>query len=441
VTNDPDGPTGKIAREVEGKVTVPCYLNAVGCPPGSTFQLGADGKPIRLPGNTIDAHYTCRIPRSALAPGHDARPSLYGHGLFGSRSEIHQDQLKDLGGDYNMMFCATDWIGMACADLPTSPDPAAIQAILGGGPLPNCDLPVTATILQDASNFPKLADRVQQGMLDFMFLGRAMLKGFNSNAAFQRTGGTGVIDTTRLFYDGNSQGGIIGGALAAVEPDLDRASIGVPGMNYSTLLTRSVDFDGYAKGQFADELPDTPLGLYDNYPSELERPLLFALLQLLWDRAEADGYAQHMTTDPLPNSPVHHVLMNAAFGDHQVANVAAETEARTIGAAARTPYLDAGRSPYATNSPFGLGPIGFFPYDGSAITMWDSGPTRQEGTPPKTVGTDTPPATNTPPRNGHDPHELPRRTPADREMKSAFLSVGGRVIDTCGGAPCHSVTG
>jgi hypothetical protein len=65
-------------------------------------------------------------------------------------------------------------------------------------------------------------------------------------------------------------------------------------------------------------------------------------------------------------------------------------------------------------------------------------PIRQENG--QTVGTDVPPTTNTPPSNGQDPHELPRRTPADRAMKSAFLTVGGRVIDTCGGAPCHSVT-
>jgi hypothetical protein len=436
-----DFPDGKIAREVEGTVKVPCYLNLPGCPPGATFALDGAGKPIRIPGNTIDARYTCRIPRSALAPGSDARPSLYGHGLFGSRGEIHQGQLTDLGGDYNMMFCATDWIGMACADLPPDdvpPDPAALQAVLEKRYLPNCDLPVTLTILADLSGFPKLADRVQQGMLNFMFLGRAMLKGFNSDPAFQRADGTGVVDTARLFYDGNSQGGIIGGALAAVEPDLDRASIGVPGMNYSTLLTRSVDFHSYATGEFVDGV-DTPLGLYDNYPSELERPVNLALIQLLWDRAEANGYAQHMTTDPLPNTPPHHVLMSVALGDHQVANVAAETEARTIGAAARTPYVDPGRSPYVTNTPFGLGPIGLFPYDGSAITMWDSGPIRQENG--QTVGTDVPPTTNTPPTNGKDPHELPRRTPANRAMKSAFLSVGGRVIDTCGGAPCHSVTG
>jgi hypothetical protein len=28
--------------------------------------------------------------------------------------------------------------------------------------------------------------------------------------------------------------------------------------------------------------------------------LILSLMQLLWDRGEADGYAQHMTGDPLP---------------------------------------------------------------------------------------------------------------------------------------------
>ena len=38
----------------------------------------------------------------------------------------------------------------------------------------------------------------------------------------------------------------MGGALTAVAPDFNRAALGVPGMNYSTLLQRSVDFDTYA---------------------------------------------------------------------------------------------------------------------------------------------------------------------------------------------------
>ncbi len=426
VTDDPDGPDGQIARRVEGTVTVPCYLDLPSCPSGSRFVFApgsTHGPPVLHPiaGNTTQARYTCQIPRVALS-GPRSRAALYGHGLFGSRAEIGQAQLKAFGQEHDIVFCATDWIGMACADLPdVPPSPETIGDILGGRvpPPPDCDLPNTVTILHDLSNFPTLTDRVQQAFVNFMYVGRAMIhpQGFNSNPAFRvptRHGATrGVFDTKRLFYDGNSQGGILGGALTAVEPDLDRATLGVPAMNFSTLLQRSSDFDTFAAV------------LYPSYPNELERPLILSLIQQLWDRSEPDGYAQHMTTDPLPDTPRHLVMLQLAFGDHQVANVAAETEARTIGARAIFPYLDPGRSPYRTTRPWGIRGIQSFPEHGSAIVMWDS------GSPP-------PPTVNMPPRKGEDPHEHPRNTPAARRMKSAFLEIGGKVVDTCHHRPCYA---
>ncbi len=261
------------------------------------------------------------------------RPSLYGHGLLGSASEVEGGNVKAMANEHNLMMCATDWYGFAT-------DRTCRTSLL---------------ILQDISNFPLLGDETQQGMLNFLFLGRAMIhpNGLNANPAFQDGGGDGVIDTDELFYDGNSQGGILGGGLTAVAPDFRRAVLGVPGMNYSTLLPRSVDFEPYAEGKFTETIcdalgippalcgvlpADLPLGgLYDNYPNELERPLIFALMQMQWDRAEANGYAAHMTDDPLPNTPPHQVLLHAALGDHQVANVAAQVEARTIGAGVYAP--------------------------------------------------------------------------------------------------------
>ncbi|GIU90637.1 MAG: hypothetical protein KatS3mg010_1736 [Acidimicrobiia bacterium] len=68
---------------------------------------------------------------------------------------------------------------------------------------------------------------------------------------------------------------------------------------------------------------------------------------MLWDRAEANGYAHHLTDDPLPNTPPHDVLLIEAFGDHQVANVATETMARTIGAKVWSPPLAPGRTDLA----------------------------------------------------------------------------------------------
>ena len=68
--------------------------------------------------------------------------------------------------------------------------------------------------------------------------------------------------------------------------------------------------------------------------------------------------------------------------------------------------------------------------------MWDSGPLRSDGH-GGTLGTPAPPTTDTPPRLGNDPHELPRREASARLQKSEFLQVGGRLIDVCDDHPCY----
>src|SRR5207249_8308411 len=125
-------------------------------------------------------------------------------------------------------------------------------------------------------------------------------------------------------------------------------------------LTRSSDFSTYATI------------LYPAYPNELQRPLLLALIQMLWDRSDPNGYAHHMTTDPLPNTPAHKVLLHEAFGDHQVANVATEIEARTIGASIHQPAIASGRS-YEVTPYYGIPAIPSWPFDGSALVVWDGG--------------------------------------------------------------------
>ena len=464
ITNNPDP---RIARQIEGHFLVPCYLDKPGCPAGSRFVLNPlTGMPVRNPGNFHEARFRCAIPNSAVKDNQvtPARASLYGHGLLGSRAELGQGQLRDFGNEHNMVFCATEWAGMACGDVPSPPTNQqqaqqlfnqVVSDIQNNRPPaygPNCDLPNILTILQDLSQFPTLADRVQQGMLNFLYLGRLMVhpQGFNSNPAFQFPDGvvpTGVLDTSRLYYDGNSQGGIIGGSLAAVGVDHDRAVLGVPGMNYSLLLRRSVDFDMYAHGNFAGA--ETELGLYDNYPNESERPLILSLMQMLWDRAEANGYAHHMTKDPYPNTPPHEVLLHVGFGDHQVADVSAEVEARTIGAGVREPALDPNREPNRIRF-FGLPDITEYPYSGSALIFWDIGPLRPKN-PPQTCNPDTedsteetcegtppPPVENVPPRTGIDPHEAPRRMINARQQKSDFLRPGGKVTNPCGLRPCYA---
>src|SRR5512143_2900592 len=134
-------------------------------------------------------------------------------------------------------------------------------------------------------------------MVDQLFLARLMIhpNGFISDPAFQDSVGNPVIDTSAVFYDGNSQGGIFGGTIMAIAQDITRGVLGVPAMNYSLLLTRSSDFAQYATV------------LYPAYPNELQHPLLLALIQMLWDRAEPNGYAQHIGSNPRHGTPVKSV--------------------------------------------------------------------------------------------------------------------------------------
>ena len=448
VTDDPDDQT---ARRVEGTYTVPCYLNLPGCPAGSSFAFDpskTNGPPLRLPGNTMQASFICNIPKSARNSS-PARPSLYGHGLFGSRGEVNAGNVRTMGNESKMVFCATDWIGMACTNTPTSPDDmqSILEGIAAGNPPapPDCDVPNALTLETDLSRFSELPDRVQQGMLNFLYLGRLMVHGggFNADPAFKiGADGAGVLDTRRLFYDGNSQGGIIGGSLMAVMVDGDRGVLGVPGMAYSTLLQRSVDF-GTGKPPAPDPtdpesfLPEYAYALYTSYPNQLQRQLILSLIQQLWDRGEANGYANHMTSDPLRNTPPHNVLLHVALGDHQVAQLAAESEARTIGASAETPWADPGRDLDRGDPVFGVPKITSYPFKGSAIVLWDTGPLR---TLPGggTAGTPPPPNENIPPEAGRDPHGAPRGTVNGRQQKSEFLKIDGRLIDACGARPCYA---
>jgi hypothetical protein len=357
-----------------------------------------------------------------------------------------------MGQEHNFIFCATDWVGMTCTDLPPT-DANGIASLISDyvlkGTLPNlpdCDIPTAILAEVDLSNFPALVDRVDQAFVNFMYLGRLMIHpdGFSANAAFQNAPGHSVIDTSHLYYDGNSQGGIFGGALVALEPDLTRAVLGVPGMNYGVLLQRSSDF-GTGQPPKLDPtnpnsvIPQYAYPLYTAYPNQLERQLILSLMQQMWDHSDSNGLAHHMTTDPLPDTPAHVVLMQGGLGDHQVSQFAAETEARTIGARARLPWADPGR--YAGGAaPFELPAIKSYPFRGSAFVLWDIGPPRGSPCPPgdSPCGTPPPPITNTPPSSGEDPHEWPRRSKLARQQKSGFLAPQGAVLDVCGSRPCYA---
>jgi hypothetical protein len=393
-------------RTITGTFTVPCYIDTPRCAPGGQFQYADPERmePLQLPGNVTVPSFTCKVPKEVYDSPElvKVRPSLYGHGLLGGQGEVGQGQVRDMITEHRFMYCATDWEGFATTDIPT-----------------------VAQALVDMDRFPAVIDHTQQGELNFLHLARLMVhpQGFAANPAFQVAKGGAApqtfIDTRRAFYDGNSQGGIYGGTVMAVAPDVDAGVLGVPGINYSTLLRRSVDFALYS------------LPLYTVYPSEYERPLLLSVIQILWDRGDPNGYVNALRPgSELPDTHPHRVMYQPGYGDHQVAIVSAEVAARSVGAAVDRNALEPGRTP-DVEPLWGVPKIAQYPYRGSAFVYFDTGPFTADN--PR--GTPAPPTTNVPPVEGTDPHEAPRRSVCGRILKSDFLRLDGFVGRPCQGAP------
>ncbi len=383
-------PDEGIAFRIEGTYSVPNYLTDPAGGPGSRFSYGdadltADPDALPVRNGTLQAPFACNVSDTTVAATEPAHLVQYGHGLLGSHLEINAGNVRAFANESNVVFCATKWAGMSEDDIGNA-----------------------AATLGEFSNFPTMADRMQQGLLNQIFLGRLMTGagGLITLPELTRDDGSPMIDTSHLDYDGNSQGGIMGMALAAVSPDIERAVLGVVGMNYSTLLARSVDFEEY-------EAIMVPA-----YPSNLERTLILGMVQMLWDRGEGAGYVQHLTEDPYAGTEAKDVLLHVAFGDWQVSELTAMVAARTMGIPIARPVTD--RS-LEIEPGWALDSIEF-PSSGSGLVIWDS-------------GSDPIPLDNMPPSTSRDPHSDPRKDPDVRTQKAAFL-FDDTLIDVCGGEAC-----
>jgi len=408
VRNYTPAQNSQIARKIRGHYMVPCFLWPT-CGSGGTMKLDDDGLPIR--NGWYEANMECVVPQVAVAPGAEkTRPMVFGHGLFGDASGVNGGPNPPLA-QTGMTICGTDEIGMSNSDVAK----------------------VMTTALQDLSHFNVLTDRLAQGLINELFLARLMYHpdGLGKAPAFQDgdgfTAGNSLIRTDHVYYMGASQGGIMGGPLTAISPDFVQSSLLVGSMNYSVMLPRSIDFDLYASV------------LYYNYPTSLDHPLLFQLMQMPWDRSEPNGYAHVMTDNPPPNTPPHHVTLMLAVGDHQVSNYASEVEARTLGMKTNPVPIDDGRWPdfdVLWNVPRLT--ASDFPYHGDNVIYFDGGPPRPDpSNPSKTIGTPVPPFPNRPNRIAQDPHGAPGGASVAVALTSTFLQPNGYINDVCSPHACY----
>ncbi len=286
-----------MACRLEVIFDVPLYMT--GGETGSLLNLGEDGLPEQ--NGTYEYAAALLVPMSAQT---EAAPLVaFGHGQLGAKEQVLGSQL--FGVTQNLAFFGMDWKGFSNDDLPT-----VVLALTGG----------------DVSTFRAVPERMHQGYLNFLVAMRTLSREADGgpstllNQVLASDCGGAALDGSKRYYFGGSQGGILGASLMAINTDITRGLLAVPGQSYNLLLNRSVNFDDFAPS------------IYSQYDwNALDLQMNLALVQGLWDRAEPTGYSKYIRTNTLPGTPSHEVLIQVSKADHQVTNLGAHIMARTIG--------------------------------------------------------------------------------------------------------------
>lgn len=201
----------------------------------------------------------------------------------------------------------------------------------------------------------------------------------------------------------------MGSMLVALSQDVTRAVLGVAGGPYALLLPRSTDF-----GQLFDVIKL-------RYARPADRISILTIIQSLWDRADPAGYVGYLSgNNTLPGTPEHRVIWHYGLGDAQVTWLGAHMLAHSAGARM---FAGQAREGNETLDYFPTVPNDAMLTTGSAIMGF-------------AYGFPSVPFVNTPPTDGIDAHECPRRTPSAQAQMARFFFTGD-IVNTCGG-PCVS---
>ena len=369
-----------VAYWIRGTIRVPHFLEhsaRSGTPVSYLFHRDEDGKPTI--NDWREANFWMVIPHSAI----DGEPHglvTYGHGMLGRGNQVGSGTNPQIAAENNLIMFGADFIGFSESDVP--------QAILALG---------------HPTYFEELIDRMHQGVLEYVLLGKAMRENLETHEDFADYDLT--VDEDRIYYTGISQGGIYGVTVLAVDPTITRGHFGVPGQNYTMLLERSTNYGSYFQA------------LRGGFSDRVDQSVVIPTIQLLWDQIDPISYLPRLNHDPIYEGMPKEGLFATAKADYQVAVVTKEITARSnIGIPLLENY-DREREPWGVE-------WATYPHVGSGIVNYDySNPWPEAG--------------NLPPSDAFgDPHGLPRREPAHNEQLIHFLDTG-EIIDVCDGEPCY----
>ncbi len=300
------------AREIEGTFLAPDFRSGDIIPPGANPE----------PRGWTRIPFYLKLPRNHLTAPRPFPLAIWAHGLTGDRFSI-----------------------------PNVDDAAviAIDAVEHGFRMQSPSRDLVAFEFNNFQQIRKTRDNYRQTTLDNLSLAHLLptLDG-QLRAAL---GGGALLRTDGFVFLGGSLGGIVGGSIIPLAPEIDHAIVVVGGAGLSA---------AFQDGLFKLAAPNVTFA-----HTPVERAMFFALVQMLFDRADGVNYLRHAIREPLPGHTPRNVLFLEVIGDPLVPNRANETWAWAAGLEWLTPIYQ---------NPFGMPVVdreaisGNFVIDGMART-------------------------------------------------------------------------
>ncbi len=360
-------------RVVEGELELTGFLTEEG-----DFDIGSDDLPMNQGDDGV--YWMVFVPKSLReAQAGSAPVVVFGHGILASPGFYLLDvedpmAVQALSDRLGAIFVGTEWRGLTTRDL------AAAAQVAG-----------------DFGTFHHLTDKMIQGLANATILPRLVRSRFADAEFLQASDGSGsLIDPERVYYMGISLGGIQGANLMAHSEDLEHAVLHVGGAIWSTMLERSSNWTAFeTMMEYGVEDP-------------LERQMLYAVSQLMWDPVDPITHAQQLVGRSM--------LWQESLGDEQVPNACTEALARSVGISLLSP---------AVEPVYGLdeveGPLG---PDAVALVQYDPelGRPHETNRPAEETGA----------------HYFPRHCEPVHQQIETFFTAGaeGTIEHTCGEGAC-----
>ena len=367
--DEPYGDGTQIARRVIGTFQTPMVLTD-DASDDSVMARDSSGNATVV--GMYDAPFVAMIPACAEAQA-PVPIIIFGHGFLGDIKEAQGSYMRGIAQDLCMVVLGTEWRGMSARDVAAA-----------------------AFTFNDMSRASAFGERIVQGVLSYIALTQ-LARGSMATDLLTNDAGESLVDPTKIYYYGISQGHVLGATFMAYDPTITRGVLAVGGGSWSMLFERSTQWPPYKTI------------ISGAYPGPLNVVVIEAMLQFPFDYTENIHAVAGILDDPLPGTPEKQLLMHMAVGDSQVTNLSTEIQAREMGIPVLGPALF---------TPWGLeeqtGPLD------SALVIYDQ---RREPRPP---------LDNAVHEIDNETHGELRKEPAVIRQIETFWSTG-EVVHTCAG--------